>query len=89
MKDKRKYYRKEPTWGRVAEGAKFFGWYPEEITDKKVIVEKGRQKLVAVRIPKTNKWKVLYFSGRVMDDITGIEDSRWAKGLLLEMAMLK
>ncbi len=89
MKGRTTQIRKEPSWEKIAENAKDFGWYPERVSSSRVILEKGKQRIVALRVPETKKWKILYFSGKVMDDLTCFDTSRWAKGLMLEMAMFK
>lgn len=89
MAVKGRHLRQEPSWEKIAEGMKALGWYPEEISDRKVVLERGKQKLVAVRLANTNKWKIMYFSGRAMDDITGFDESRLAKALLMEMSLFK
>ncbi len=85
----RKSSRMEPSWEEIVEFAKRFGWFPEKMAGSKVVLERGKQRIIALRVPETKKWKILYFSGKVMDDLTCFDTSRWAKGLMMEMAMFK
>lgn len=81
--------RRNPSWEEIGEAGKIYGWFPESIEKKKVVFERGRQKIIAKRIPKTSKWKVEYFSGEIMDDTTGSETENFAKKLATEMLLLK
>ncbi len=85
----RKSLKMEPSWEKIVENAKDFGWFPDKFTDTRIVLERGKQRIIALRIPQTKKWKILYFSGKVMDDLTCFDTSRWAKGLMMEMAMFK
>lgn len=78
-----------PSWSKLAKGMETFGWFTQHISKEKVILERGRQRIFARKIPGTNKWKVEYFSGNIMDDTTGAETETFAKKLAAEMAVLK
>lgn len=80
---------KTPSWKKVAKGMEAWGWFTEYIDKDKMIVERGRQRIIARKISNTSKWKVEYFSGRIMDDTTGAESEFFAKRLAAEMAVLK
>lgn len=80
--------RKEPSWKNVAEGMKDLGWFPEEVSDRRIVIERGRQRVVARKI-SGQKWKVEYYSGKIMDDMVGITSSRFAKIEFMEMAITK
>ena len=80
---------KVPTWKDVVKAAEFYGWFTEHVSKDRVILERGRQRIVARKIPGTNKWKVEYFSGNIMDDTTGTESEFFAKKLFGEMFVLK
>lgn len=57
--------------------------------DNRIIVfERGKQKIV-VRRMEGNNWEVDYYSGKVMDDTSGIDDSRFAKMETIKMGLFK
>lgn len=80
--------RKEPTWEEVGTAMKSWGWEHSRIDDRMTIFERGRQRIVARKIDGNN-WKVEYYSGSVMDDMTGISGSRFAKIETMEMGIIK
>lgn len=80
---------KIPSWGKIGIAVKQFGWFPQLISKNKIIFERGRQRIEVKKIPPINKWKVEYYSGKIMDDTSGIESERDAKVDAMEMAVLK
>ncbi len=81
--------KKSLSWRKIAKGLESWGWFAEEIDKNKVILERGRQRIIARKIPSTGKWKVEYYSGKIMDDATGFHDEDFAKIMASEMAILK
>lgn len=81
--------RKEPSWADIAKASEVRGWFPQKMEKGRVVLERGRQKIVATRLAGSTKWKVEYFSGRIMDDTTGSETEFFAKRLAIEMAVFK
>ncbi len=45
--------------------------------------------LLKKNLPHTRKWKVEYYSGKVMDDVSGFEDEFFAKATATEIAIFK
>ena len=80
--------RRVPSLEQTAKYAEGFGWYTERLDGDRVILERGRQRIVARRFPD-GMWKVEYFSGKIMDDMSGITTAGLAKRELAEMAMSK
>ena len=80
--------RREPSWENIAGAMKSLGWGTLRMEEKLVVFERGNQRIVARNIEKKD-WKVEYYSGRIMDDMTGITGSRFAKIETLEMGLLK
>lgn len=88
MEDKRKIIRKEPSWKDIGDFLTRNGWYTEKIQEDKVIFERGRQKIVAKKV-LGDKWKVEYYSGKIMDDMAGITNRKFAKKEVVEMGITK
>lgn len=81
--------RREPTWEELAKYAGIWGWFGQHIGKDKIIFERGRQRIEAKKVPSTNKWKVEYYSGKIMDDTTGLEAEFLAKRDAVEMCIGK
>lgn len=81
--------RKEPTWKEIGVAMQQFGWFTQLISGRKIIFERGRQRIEIKRLPSLKKWKVEYFSGKIMDDTTGLEDEYLAKRDAVEMGIGK
>jgi len=81
--------RRVPSWDEIAKNTEIYGWFTQLITKNKIILERGRQRIEIKQVPSTQKWKVEYYSGRIMDDTSGIEAERDAKIDAIEMAVLK
>lgn len=81
--------RRDPSWKEIAEDSKKAGWFPEVIEKDRVILERGRQRIIAQKLRDTDKWKVEYFSGEIMDDTTGSETEYFAKRIAMEMIVFK
>jgi hypothetical protein len=82
------FKRKEPSWEEVGVAMGSWGWKTLRADEKIVIFERGRQRIVARRI-EGKKWKVEYYSGSIMDDISGITNTRFAKIEAMEMGIAK
>jgi hypothetical protein len=89
MRKVKRNYRRTPSWKEIAQSMERFGWYTEQITKDKFVLEKGRERVVAKRFPHTNKWEVEAFNGRLLEDTTGAETESFAKRLAAEMAFLR
>jgi hypothetical protein len=83
-----KIERKEPKWEQVANAMKVWGWSTLKIGNNSVVFEKGVQKIIARRTFEDN-WKVEYYFGNNMDDMTGITNSFFAKREAMELGILK
>jgi len=81
--------RRDPSWEEIAEDGRRMGWFPEAVGEDKVVLERGRQRIIAHKLLGTDKWKVEYFSGKIMDDTTGAETEYFAKRLAIEMLLFK
>lgn len=80
---------RDPTWYEIAEASKMRGWFPQKIQKNLVVLERGRQKIIAKKLPSAKMWKVEYFSGKIMDDTTGADAEYFAKAIAVEMFMFK
>lgn len=80
--------RRIPTWKEIAKEAKFYG-FTQLLTPNKIVLERGRQRTEIKRIQKQKRWKVEHYSGKIMDDTSGIENERDAKVDTVGMAVLK
>lgn len=81
--------RKIPSWEEVGVAVQQLGWFTQLISKNKMVFERGRQRIEVKRVPSINLWKVEYYSGRIMDDTSGVEKERDAKIDAIEMAVLK
>lgn len=83
-----KVMEKEPSWEELAKAMEIFGWFTERLDKKILILERGNQKIVARKFPDNN-WKVEYYEGRRLDDMSGITKREFAKKEVVEMALAK
>lgn len=81
--------RRVPSWEEIAKSVEIYGWFTQLLGENKIILERGRQRIEVKRIPKQKRWKVEYYSGRIMDDTSGVESEGDAKIDAIEMAVLK
>lgn len=79
---------KVPSWQQTAKLAEGFGWFAERADKNVVVLERGRQRIVAHKF-SNDTWKIEYFENGKMDDMSGITDSKNARRELVEMAMRK
>lgn len=77
------------SWKKLSKALESYGWFTERFEKNLIIFEKGRQRIVVRRHSSTNKWKIEYYSGRVMDDAVGFQDEYFTKATVAEMSILK
>lgn len=83
-----KAMEKEPSWKDVAQFVERMGWFTERLDKNFLVLERGKQRIVARKFPDNN-WKVEYYEGRKLDDMSGITKRGFAKKEVVEMALAK
>lgn len=80
--------RRIPTWDEIGKMLIYRGWLLTEREKNKIIYQRGKERIIAVRI-LGNKWKSEYFIGTRLSDSTGVQNETYAKILTIELGVNK